>query len=69
MRAGLESRAHRFAAILESSRSTLRVRPQDTDLDDLELTGFVAEAAATLRDQGGESANEALRLLIRLAGD
>lgn len=69
LRAGLESRAHRFAAILESSRSTLRMRPEDTDLDDLALGGFVAEAAAALRGQGGENANEALRLLIRLAGD
>ena len=69
LRSGLESRRHRFAAILESGRSTLRSRPEDTDLDDLELTGFVAEAAAALRDQGGENANEALRLLIRLAGD
>jgi DNA repair exonuclease SbcCD nuclease subunit len=69
LRAGLESRRHLFAAILESGRSTLRTRAQDTDLDDLELTGFVAEAAATLRDQGGENANEALRLLIRLAGN
>jgi DNA repair exonuclease SbcCD nuclease subunit len=69
LRAGLESRRHLFAAILESGRSTLRTRPQDTDLDDLELTGFVAEAAAALRDQGGENANEALRLLIRLAGN
>jgi DNA repair exonuclease SbcCD nuclease subunit len=69
LRAGLESRTHRFAAILESGRSTLRARPADTDLDDLELTGFVAEAAGALRDQGGENANEALRLLIRLAGN
>ena len=69
LRAGLESRRHRFAAILESGRSTLRTRPEDTDLDDLALTGFVAEAATALRDQGGENANEALRLLIRLAGN
>lgn len=69
LRAGLESRRHRFAGILESGRSTLRARAQDGDLDDLALTGFVAEAAAALRDQGGETANEALRLLIRLAGD
>ena len=69
LRAGLESRRHRFAAVLESGRSTLRSRPEDADLDDLELTGFVAEAAAALRDQGGENANEALRLLIRLAGN
>ena len=69
LRAGLESRGHRFAAILESGRSTLRARPAETDLEDLALTGFVAEAAAALRDQGGEAANEALRLLIRLAGD
>ncbi len=69
LRAGLESRAHRFAAILESNRSTLRIRPEDTDLADLALTGFVAEAAAALRDQGGEEATEALRLLVRLAGD
>jgi DNA repair exonuclease SbcCD nuclease subunit len=69
LRAGLESRSHRFAAILESGRSTLRVRPQDTDLDELALTGFVGETAAALRDQGGEAANDALRLLIRLAGN
>jgi DNA repair exonuclease SbcCD nuclease subunit len=69
LRAGLESRSHRFAAILESGRSALRVRPQDTDLDDLAFTGFVAETAAALRDQGGEAANDALRLLIRLAGN
>lgn len=69
LRAGLESRGHRFAAILESGRSTLRARPQDTDLDDLALTGFVAETAVVLRDQGGESANDALRLLLRLAGN
>ncbi len=69
LRAGLESRSHRFAAILESGRSTLRARPADTDLEDLALTGFVAEAAAALRDQGGDAANDALRLLIRLAGD
>jgi DNA repair exonuclease SbcCD nuclease subunit len=69
LRAGLESRGHRFAAILESGRSTLRARPEDTDLDDLALTGFVAETAAALRDQGGEAANDALRLLLRLAGN
>jgi DNA repair exonuclease SbcCD nuclease subunit len=69
LRAGLASRGHRFAAILESNRSTLRARPQDADLEDLALTGFVAETAAALRDQGGEVANEALRLLIRLAGE
>lgn len=69
LRAGLESRGHRFAAILESGRSTLRARPEDADLEDLALTGFVAETAAALRDQGGEAANDALRLLIRLAGN
>jgi DNA repair exonuclease SbcCD nuclease subunit len=69
LRAGLESRSHRFAAILESGRSTLRARPEDTDLDDLALTGFVAETATALRDQGGEAANDALRLLLRLAGN
>lgn len=69
LRAGLESRSHRFAAILESNRSSLRARPEDADLEDLALTGFVAKTAAALRDQGGELANEALRLLIRLAGD
>jgi DNA repair exonuclease SbcCD nuclease subunit len=69
LRAGLETRGHLFAAILESGRSTLRARPRDTDLDDLAFTGFVAETAAVLREQPGEAATDALRLLIRLAGD
>ncbi|HET9171229.1 MAG TPA: DNA repair exonuclease [Actinospica sp.] len=69
LRAGLESRGHRFAAILESGRSTLRARTEDADLDELALTGFVADTAASLRDRGGEAANDALRLLLRLAGN
>ena len=68
LEAGLESRRHRFAAILQSSRSRLRARTEDTDLDDLALTGFIAETAEALRDQGDGEANDALRLLIRLAG-
>lgn len=69
LRAGLERRAYRFAAILESGRSSLRARPEDGDMDGLALTGFVAESAQALRDRGGETANDALRLLIRLAGN
>jgi DNA repair exonuclease SbcCD nuclease subunit len=64
---GLEARRDLFAAIPDSSRSDLVMRAVDTDLDGLDLTGFVEEAAADLRGRGTPDALEALELLLRLA--
>ena len=64
---GLDVRSDLFAAIPDSSRTTLSIRAEDTDLDGLDLTGFAADAAADLREQGGPAALDALELLLRLA--
>ncbi len=64
----LDHRRDLFAAIPSSGRSDLRIRSQDGDFADLELTGFAAETLAELREAGGDGATDALALLLRLTG-
>jgi DNA repair exonuclease SbcCD nuclease subunit len=74
--------AARLESLLERTRdlfagldvrdADLRVAAEEEDLADLELSGFAARAAATLRDasQGGDSVSrDALALLVRLASE
>lgn len=63
----VEQRRDLFAAIPASGRSDLRVRSDDQDFADLELTGFAAEALEELRGLDSEAARDALGLLLRLA--
>jgi len=65
---GFEHRRDLFAAIPSSSRTELRVRSEDGDFADLELSGFAAEALAELRDLDSAEARDALGLLLRLSG-
>ena len=64
-----------FAALVHSgSRSDLAVLPEGTDFDSLSLAGFAAKALERLRAQvagggaAGETAADALALMVRLAG-
>jgi DNA repair exonuclease SbcCD nuclease subunit len=71
----LEAERDRFAAIEEWERhADLAVIADDADFADLDLTGYAAEAADELRRMlaaggpDGETAADALALLVRLAG-
>jgi hypothetical protein len=68
----LEHRRDLFASIPASARSDLRIRSDDGDFAELELTGFAADALVELREassrQSGAEAMDALTLLLRLAG-
>jgi DNA repair exonuclease SbcCD nuclease subunit len=64
----IEHRRDLFAAIPASGRSDVRVRSDDQDFADLELTGFAAEALDELRGVDSDTARDALGLLLRLAG-
>ena len=64
-----------FAALVHSgSRSDLAVLPEGTDFDSLSLAGFAAKALERLRAQvagggaAGETAADAMALMVRLAG-
>lgn len=65
----IEQRRDLLAAIPASGRSDARVRSDDQDFADLELTGFAAEALNDLRGLDSDTARDALGLLLRLAGD
>lgn len=65
----IERRRDLFAAIATSGRSDSRVRSDDRDFADLELTGFAAEALDDLRAVDSDTARDALGLLLRLACD
>lgn len=69
----LDHRRDLFAAIPTSARSDLRIRSDDGDFAELDLTGFAADTLAELREAsggqaGGTEAMDALTLLLRLAG-
>jgi DNA repair exonuclease SbcCD nuclease subunit len=69
----LDHRRDLFAAIPGSARSELRIRSDDGDFAELELTGFAADTLAELREAAssraaGSEAMDALTLLLRLAG-
>lgn len=64
-----------IAAVVRShSRSELHVMPDNSDFDELSLSGFAASALDKLRtqalgaDAAAEQASDALALLVRLAG-
>ncbi len=74
LEAMLEHQRDLFAAIEQWERHTeLVVRPDDDDFADQRLSGFAAEALATLREEaagtgaGAETARDALALLVRFA--
>lgn len=66
---GIEQRRDLLAAIPASGRSDARVRSDDRDFADLELTGFAAAALDDLRGLDSDTARDALGLLLRLAGE
>jgi DNA repair exonuclease SbcCD nuclease subunit len=71
----LEHYGDLFAGLQRWARMTdLAVLPEDSDFEDLGLTGFAKDALDELRDRAqhpgddGEAARDALALLVRLAG-
>jgi DNA repair exonuclease SbcCD nuclease subunit len=58
-----------FAAIPDSGRTTLRPRAEVTDFSDLNLTGFVQQAAEELNAMETSAAANALALLVRLQAE
>ncbi|GAA2002696.1 exonuclease SbcCD subunit D [Catenulispora subtropica] len=64
-----------FAAVVDSSRSRLDVRPDDADFSSLGLSGFAARAVEDLRaaaagadEEAARRASDALALLVTLSG-
>ena len=71
----LERHRDLFAAVERTTQSDLLVHPDDDDFSDLALTGFAAEAVGDLRATASglgpqaQAANDALALIVRLAGN